>query len=131
MSETTQSPISAPASTLPTRTITDTLSRRFSVREMDVVEQLDLYELAGANSTNPAWLGTAMMVASVRAINDVPLPFPSNPLNLRAGLRRIGREGMDALRTDRAAQQEAEDAAALAAVTPASDGTHRPSAEEN
>lgn len=79
-----------------------------------MVEELDLYEVAGANSTNPAWLGTAMTACTVRAINGSPQPFPRTPDQIKAALTRIGREGILAVRkADReAAKAEADKAAA-------------------
>ena len=94
------------------RTITDAKGRRLAIRDLDVVEQLDLYEMAGPNSTNSPWLGTAMMVCTVRSIGDAPQPFPRTRDQLRGSLGRLGREGVDALHADLSAQREALEAAA-------------------
>lgn len=93
------------------RTVTDAKGRRLGIRELDVMEELDLYEIAGPNSTNGPWLGTAMMVCTVRTLNDAPLPFPSNRNTLRGALGRLGREGIDALYADISAQRKALEAA--------------------
>lgn len=93
------------------RTITDAKGRRLGIRELDVMEELDLYEIAGPNSTNGPWLGTAMMVCTVRTLNDARLPFPTNRNTLRGALGRLGREGVDALHSDLSAQRKALEAA--------------------
>jgi hypothetical protein len=92
------------------RTITDAAGKTLLLRDLDVVEELDLYEVAAANSTNPAWLGTAMMVCTVRAINGSSQPFPRTQDQVKAALTRIGRDGITAVR-----KNEREEAAAEAA----------------
>ncbi len=92
------------------RTITDAKGRRLGIRELDVMEELDLYEIAGPNSTNGPWLGTAMMVCTVRAINGSSQPFPRTQDQVKAALTRIGRDGITAVR-----KNEREEAAAEAA----------------
>lgn len=91
------------------RTVTDADGRILSVRDLDPVEDLDLYELAGsANSTNPAWLGTAMRVCSVRKIEGHAQPFPKTKDQLKAFMVRLGRVGMNALRDDAQARMDAD-----------------------
>lgn len=103
------------------RTVTDATGRKLVVREIDVVEQLDLYELAGEQSTNPAWLGTAMTVASVRSIDGTPRPFPTDRQALKGELKLIGQAGLRAIRADRDAQEAAEMAKARAGGQDAGD----------
>ncbi|MGI4942830.1 MAG: hypothetical protein ACRYHQ_20085 [Janthinobacterium lividum] len=96
------------------RTITDETGKVLLLRDLDVVEELDLYEVAGASSTNPAWLGTAMTACSVRAINGHPQPFPKTRDQIKAALTRIGREGVLAVRKMEREDAKAEEAKAAA-----------------
>jgi hypothetical protein len=43
---------------------------------------------------NPPWLGMALIASSVVAIDDVPVPPPSNELQIEAMVARLGDDGV-------------------------------------
>jgi hypothetical protein len=77
--------------------VTDAKGRLLEVRLLTALEQLDLLEAAGANAGNAAWLGTALMAFSVRAIDGVPRPSPINRRQVRDAVAVLGTVGMSAV----------------------------------
>ena len=68
-----------------------------SVR-LDMAEQWDFMEIAGASIDNQAWVNTALLAASVISINGVPEPSGAKSReHLRRILKKIGEDGLDAL----------------------------------
>jgi hypothetical protein len=72
---------------------------KLGVAEMEPADQLDLLEACGRQSTNPAWVGMALLVCSVRDINGVPEPTPSNPAQVKALANKLGHAGIAAVRS--------------------------------
>lgn len=88
-------------------------ARSLEVKPPDLGDQFDLAEITGAQMGNELWRNMAMVAASVRAIDGVPLPNGSPTKEaLRDTLRRIGLDGMRA-----ASMALGNDAAARAAGT--------------
>lgn len=81
-------------------TAVDAKGRKLEMRRLDALEQFDIMEAAGANSTNAPWLGTAIIAACVRSIDDVPVPFPTSRVHIRALVGRLGTEGAAAVQTN-------------------------------
>lgn len=79
------------------KTLTDARGRVLTVHEMDPADELDLFEACGDNSMNRAWLGQAMMICSVVAIDGTPIPFPNTKEKVKALARQLGRDGMKAI----------------------------------
>jgi hypothetical protein len=75
--------------------ITDAQGRRLVIKELDALAQFDLFEACGAQSNNDRYLGMAMLAASVFMIDNDPVPFPKNRIQLR---NLVGKLGSDAIR---------------------------------
>ena len=71
--------------------------RRFSLRETNPSDMLDLMEAAGSAASSTAWLRYALMICSVSAIDGKPVLMPSTKNGIRELGKRIGNTGMDAL----------------------------------
>ena len=66
--------------------------------ELDMADQWDFMELAGAQLENHAWVNTALIAASVVSIDGVPqLAAAKTRDQIRQVLRKIGVNGVDAL----------------------------------
>ena len=64
---------------------TDALGRRLALRRLTALDKLRLFKAAGAQlAQNPPWLGTALLAASVTAIDDIPVPPPTNEAQIEA-----------------------------------------------
>lgn len=73
---------------------------RFSLKEMDPGDMLDLIEAAGTALSGPsasAWLNYAQMICAVTAIDGVPVQMPVSKDEIRDLARRIGNDGVEAL----------------------------------
>lgn len=77
--------------------ITDSRGRKLSVKEMDPADQLDLFEACAKNSMNSAWVGMALLICSVTAIDGVPVMMPKNPSEVKGRARHLGMDGIDAV----------------------------------
>lgn len=76
---------------------TDDLGRRLTFRSMTALEKLRLLKAAGPElSLNQAWLSLALLATSVSAIDDVPVPFPTNENQIESLVGRLGDVGLDA-----------------------------------
>jgi hypothetical protein len=67
------------------------------VRELDLVDQFDLLEISGEASGNAAWMGMAMVAASLREIDGMPVPKATQKAHLRVNLKRIPPLGLRAI----------------------------------
>lgn len=94
MSETT--PWSAPEPI----TVTDKRGRRLTMRKIDSLGRLRLFEAAGpALSENNPYMGMAVTAACITNIDGIPVPFPTTKPMLEATVERVGDEGrMEALK---------------------------------
>ncbi|GAJ29196.1 hypothetical protein [Acidomonas methanolica] len=87
-------------SALPVEVVTSA-GRRLAVREIDPGDMLDLIEAAGSamnGASASSWLAYAEMVCSVTAIDGVPVQMPLSKDEVKALARRIGTDGIAALR---------------------------------
>jgi hypothetical protein len=71
--------------------------RRFSLREANPADILDLIEAAGSAASSGAWMRYALMICSVTAIDGKPVLMPLTKNGVRDLAKRIGNVGMDAL----------------------------------
>lgn len=71
--------------------------RRFTLREANPGDMLDLIEAAGSAASSGAWMRYAMMICSVSAIDGKPVMMPTTKPGVRELGRKIGNPGMDAL----------------------------------
>jgi hypothetical protein len=77
--------------------VTDSRGRALSLRRLTVVDRLRLFKAAGAVlAENHPWFGMAVLAASVAAIDDVPVPIPTNEAQIEAAVSRLGDEGLSA-----------------------------------
>lgn len=75
-------------------TVKDALGRSLVLVPLQPHEMLDLFEAAGTNSGNGAWVRMALLVCSVRSIDDVPLPYPTMKDQVRGNAKLLGNEGL-------------------------------------
>ena len=71
--------------------------RRFTLREANPGDMLDLIEAAGSAASSSAWMRYALMICSVSAIDDKPIMMPTTKQGVRELGRKIGNVGMEAL----------------------------------
>jgi hypothetical protein len=80
------------------RVITDKAGRTLTLRRVGVLETLRLYKALGPElSVNEAYMGLAMIAASVAVLDGVPLPFPHGEAGVEASLERLGEDGAAAV----------------------------------
>ena len=78
--------------------VTDARGRKLTVHAMDPGDQLDFFEACGANSTNLAWINMALWACSVTAIDSVPVRPATNKQHVKELARRLGHDGLAAVR---------------------------------
>ncbi len=71
--------------------------RRFSLRDSNPADMLDLIEAAGNAASSSAWMRYALMICSVSAIDGKPVLVPVSKNAVRELGKRIGNVGMEAL----------------------------------
>ena len=72
--------------------------RTLHFRPLRTLERMDLNSLAGSqNALNLAWMADASLAYAVMRIDNEPVAKPSNMLQLRALIQRLGDDGMDAI----------------------------------
>jgi hypothetical protein len=77
---------------------TDALGRRLTLRRLTALDKLRLFKAAGPQlAQNPPWLGTALLAASVTAIDDIPVPPPISEGQIEAIVQRLGDDGINAV----------------------------------
>lgn len=74
--------------------ITDSLDRKIKLKTLGPADMLNLLEAAGTNSGNAAWVRMAMIVASVREIDGVPVPVANTKDKVLRGATVLGNEGL-------------------------------------
>jgi hypothetical protein len=81
-----------------TENVIDGNGRRLTIRRLTALDRLRLFKAAGpALAQNQPWLGMALIACSVAAIDDVPIPSPSNELQIEAMIGRLGDTGVAAI----------------------------------
>lgn len=76
-------------------TVIDDNGRRLSIRRLTALDRLRLFKAAGPLlSQNQPWLGMALIACSVAAIDDVPVPLPSNEVQIEGMVGRLGDAGI-------------------------------------
>jgi len=81
-----------------TENVIDGNGRRLTIRRLTALDRLRLFKAAGALlAQNQPWLGMALIACSVAAIDDVPVPSPSNELQIEAMIGRLGDAGVAAV----------------------------------
>ncbi len=86
------------ASSLATFVTRDAEGRELVLRRMSALERLRLFKAIGpALSQNDAYLGMAMLAASVVCIDTVPVPPPVTEGQIEALVGRLGDAGISAI----------------------------------
>lgn len=80
---------------------------RISLRRLNALDKLRLLKAAGPElAQNEPWLGVAMLASSVTAIDDVPVPQPTNERQIEAIVSQLGDEGLAAVADSLGAEPE-------------------------
>ena len=91
----------------------DAQGRRLALRRLSALDKLRLYKAAGpVLAQNHPWLGMAVVAASVTAIDDIPVPPPTNEAQIEALVQRLGDDGINAVGQVLASEAPALDASA-------------------
>ena len=86
------------ASGTQTSNVTDATGRVLEVRRPGALDRLRLFKAVGPGlALNDRYIGYAMLVMCVVAIDDVPVPQPANEGQLEALVQRLGDAGMVAV----------------------------------
>jgi hypothetical protein len=79
-------------------TVTDDDGRRLTIRKLTALDRLRLFKAAGpVLAQNQPWLGMALLASSVSAIDDMPVPAPTNEVQIEAMVARLGDQGIAAI----------------------------------
>ncbi len=78
--------------------IKDANGRDIAIRLLNALDKMRLLKAAGSVlSENQAWLGVAMLAASVIELQGVPIPVPINENQIETIVGRLGDVGLDAI----------------------------------
>ncbi len=78
---------------------------RITLRRLNALDKLRLLKAAGPElAQNEPWLSVAMLASSVTAIDDVPVPQPTNERQIEAIVSQLGDEGLAAIADSLAAE---------------------------
>ena len=75
----------------------DSKGRRIVWRRLSALEDFDLSEIAGANTSNPDWMARATLAFGTREIDGEPIGRPTNKNHIRALIGRLEEEGLTAI----------------------------------
>lgn len=79
-------------------TVTDALGRKLMLRRIGALEKLRLFKAVGPQlGQNEPYLGMALLACAVAAIDDLPLPAPSNEAQIEMVVQKLGDEGLVAV----------------------------------
>lgn len=81
------------------RYVTDASGRTIGWRALSALEDFDLSEISGGNSTNQDWMMYATIAFGVRQIDQEQVARPINKNQLRAMVARLGHPGIAAVLT--------------------------------
>jgi len=80
------------------QTTTDAEGRVLTLRRLTALDKLRLFKAAGPTlAQNHLWLGMATLATSVAAIDDIPVPSPSNEAQIESLISRLGDTGIAAI----------------------------------
>jgi hypothetical protein len=78
--------------------VTDSTGRVFVLKNPDVLAQFDLIEALGELAKNDVYRVMCIPAIYVVSIDGSPAPAPTNKLQMRALISRIGEAGFEAIR---------------------------------
>jgi hypothetical protein len=83
-----------------TVTVTDKQGRDITIRKLNALDRLRLFEALGASlSENLAYMGYALTAASVIKIGTEQRAFPANKRSVEASVDMLGDDGLEAAGT--------------------------------
>lgn len=89
---------SVPDEALPDNVVIDSRGRRLVLQDPDFLTESRIMRALGEASSNAGYvLGYVMPAVRVVQIDDVKVPYPSNIQQIDAAIKRLGREGNDAV----------------------------------
>ncbi len=78
--------------------VTDATGRVLTIRRQTTLDRLRLFKAVGPTlAYNERYLGLAGLAFSVMAIDGVPVPQPTNDVQIETAIERIGDSGMEAI----------------------------------
>lgn len=77
--------------------VTDSQGRIFTLCVPDALDEFDLYNALGNNVSNQVSQGMAISLAYIAAIDGDPFVIPKSFNEIRAAIKRVGREGFTAI----------------------------------
>ena len=90
-------------------TVQDSQGRTLTLRRLAALDRLRLFKAAGPLlAQNHLWLGMATLACSVSAIDDIPIPSPTNEAQIEALVARLGDPGLAAVAEALSPQHEPE-----------------------
>lgn len=78
--------------------VTDAGGRQLTLKKPDVLAQFDLIEALGDLAKNDVYRMMCIPAIYVVSIDGIPAPAPSNKVQMRALISRLGEEGFAAIR---------------------------------
>ena len=91
--------------------IVDETGRTLGIRKLNALDKLRLLKAAGPIlSENQAWLGVAMLAASVAEIEGIPVPMPVTEQQVETLVGRLGDQGLASVATALASTETGLDA---------------------
>lgn len=73
--------------------LTDADGRKITVRLLKPSEQFKLTKIVGKQGGNSAYIGMAMIAASVREIGETPVPMPTQEVHIEQIFDKLGDAG--------------------------------------
>jgi hypothetical protein len=75
---------------------TDASGRRLTLRPLSARERFELFKaIPNEQQGNLSWMGWTLAACSVRAINDVPVPIPTNEKEIAALVAQLDDDGIE------------------------------------
>lgn len=85
------------AAAVATETIADARGRQIAVRRVTRRESMRLMRGWGTACNVQMWLGNALLAATARSVDGVPLPNPVTPEQAEATVDRLDDDGLNAI----------------------------------
>jgi hypothetical protein len=75
---------------------TDASGRRLTLRALSARERFELFKaIPNEQQGNLSWMGWTLAACSVRSINDVPVPMPTNEKEIGALVAQLDDDGIE------------------------------------
>lgn len=75
---------------------TDASGRRLTLRALSARERFELFKaIPNEQQGNLSWMGWTLAACSVRAINDAPVPMPTNEKEIAALVAQLDDDGIE------------------------------------